>query len=360
MADGEHTYSEIISQPDVWGDVLDGLEQVVADLARQWDTMGPQQVLFTGCGSTYYLARAAAALLQGMTGIPSRGVPASEIVLFPGETVARAEDTLLVAVSRSGTTTETAAAMTRFRQLGGKAIWGITCYSETPVGTESDFVLLAEPAQEESVAQTRSFSSMLLLAQALAACAADEDLSVLRQLPQAGAALLQANEGLAQRLGEDQDLSRFFFLGSGPLYGIACEVMLKMKEMSISHSEAFHFMEFRHGPKSLVDENALVAGLLSERAQEFETQVVAECTEMGGTALTLSSSRVDAVASEQIALPGEVPWWTRPVLYLPPLQLLAYYRSITKGLNPDRPRNLEAVVYLDRESLVRGVSGARG
>ena len=62
--------------------------------------------------------------------------------------------------------------------------------------------------------------------------------------------------------GGDLTLDRFYFLGSGPRYGLACEVNLKMKEMTLTHSEPFHFLEFRHGPKSMVCESALVAGLL--------------------------------------------------------------------------------------------------
>ncbi len=79
---------------------------------------------------------------------------ASEIALYTAETVARPDETLLVAVSRSGTTTETEAALEKFRQIGGKATWGVTCYPQTPIGEETDLVLLAEAAREESVAQT--------------------------------------------------------------------------------------------------------------------------------------------------------------------------------------------------------------
>jgi glucosamine--fructose-6-phosphate aminotransferase (isomerizing) len=357
MAKGQYTYSEIMSQPDVWTDVLEVMKGRTQETAKRWRDVSPKQVLFTGCGSTHYLAQSAAALLQGMTGIPAQGVPASEIVLFPDETVSNPEETLLVAVSRSGTTTETAAAMTRFRQLGGKAIWGITCYPETPVGQETDFVLLIEAAQEQSVAQTRSFSSMLLLTQALAAIAGGEDTSPLARLPAAGASILEQNGELAQSLGASPDLRRFFFLGSGPLYGIACEVMLKMKEMSISYSEAYHFMEFRHGPKSMVDEHGLVVGLLSQRAQQHEAPVLTESMKMGGTSLALSPGTASIQATECVVLPEDVPGWARPVLYLPMMQLMAYHRSISKGLDPDNPRNLTAVIELDIDSLVEGATG---
>ena len=66
---------------------------------------------------------------------------------------------------------------------------------------------------------------------------------------------------LAQSIGADLDLDRFYFLGSGPRYGLACELSLKMKEMSLTHSEPFHFMEFRHGPMSMVTESTVIVGL---------------------------------------------------------------------------------------------------
>lgn len=352
MTAGRHTYSEIMSQPQVWAEVLAATQARAPEIAQRWRGVNAKQVLFTGCGSTFYLSQTAAALLQGLTGVPARGVPASEIVFFPDATVAAPEDTLLVTVSRSGTTTETAAAIDRFRQLGGKAVWGVTCYPGTPVGQETDFVLLAEAAQEESVAQTRSFSSMLLITQALAAVAGGEDVSAMRTLPDAAERLLSEYGELAQRLGEKQALARFFFLGSGPVYGMACEVMLKMKEMSISHSEAYHFMEFRHGPKSLVDEHSLVAGLWSARTKRYETPVVHECMEMGGRALMVGPGPVNLREADCVAWPFDGPWWTEPALYLPVLQLMAYSRALARGLNPDSPRNLTAVVELDREELL--------
>ncbi len=352
MTRGQHTYAEILSQPQVWSDVLQIVFAHQERIAAALRDVNPKQVLFTGCGSTYYLSLSAAAMLQQSTGLPCRGVPASEIVFFPNTTIAQPQETLLIAVSRSGTTTETGAAMARFREKGGKTIWGVTCYPDTSVADETDFVLMTEAAQEESVAQTRSFSSMLLMTQAIAAVAGGEELAPLKQLPSAVAELLEKYGAMAERLGGSQDLQKFFFLGSGPLYGIACEAMLKMKEMSISYSEAFHFMEFRHGPKSMVDEHALLIGLFNSRIHAYEEAVLTECGDMGGYTLAQIAGDLHPTARERIALPAGLPWWAMPALNLPVLQLMAYHRSISKGLDPDSPRNLTAVVELDRGELV--------
>lgn len=213
-------------------------------------------------------------------------------------------------------------------------------------------MLLAEAAQEQSIAQTRSFSSMMILAQGLAAAIGGQGTDSLEKLPSVGQKLLDTTATLAENLGANLGLEQFFFLGSGPQYGIACEVMLKMKEMSISHSEAYHFLEFRHGPKSMVDEKTLAIGLFSSQAAVHEQAVLTETGEMGAMTLALSSFHGEQSYTHSVSLPSDLPEWAMPVLYLPALQLMAYYRSINKALDPDSPRNLDAVVTLDPASLV--------
>ncbi len=207
----------------------------------------------------------------------------------------------------------------------------------------ADMPIIIERGQEESVAQTRSFASMYVAAAALCARMAGRNdlLSDMRGLSAVGEALMAKYEAPAQEIGENLELDRFYFLGSGTRYGLACEVNLKMKEMTLTHSEPFHFLEFRHGPMSMVNEHALVVGMLSDTNRLREAKVLDEMEALGGTVLGLGES--DA----QVAFRSNIPESARGVLYLPVLQLLAFYRSLAKGLNPDRPTNLTAVVKLD-------------
>jgi glucosamine--fructose-6-phosphate aminotransferase (isomerizing) len=347
---GQHTLREIVSQPDGWAAAYERLVGRRDEIVAAWAAVQPQQIIVTGCGSTNYLTQTAAALLQSLTGIPARGLPASEIALFPDQVLYKPEQTLLLAISRSGTTTETAAAMDKFRSLGGKAVWGITCYADTPIGEESDFVLLTDMAQEQSIAQTLSFSTMLFTAQGLAALAGGHDLAPLGAVPEACMRLIESTYGLATHWGTEPGVERFFFLGSGLRYGMACEAMLKMKEMSITHSEAYHFLEFRHGPKALVDEQAMVVGMIGAKTFRHEAAVVNEMAEMGGKTVALVPGKQTA-GHITVRLPGDLPEWTMPVLYLPVAQSMGHARSMMKGLDPDNPRNLSAVVFLDRADL---------
>jgi len=339
MARGEFTYHEIITQPEAWAAALEVLKDQRPEIGSIW-RKDFAQILFTGCGSTYYLSLAAAALTQELTGIPARGLPASELWLHPQACYPRSGRVLLVAVSRSGETTETLRACQAFKQgLYGKLVT-VSCYADMPLAKMGDLNLVFPSGQEQSVAQTRAFSTLYLACAGLAAFWSGHGPEVFIGLPEAGLNVIEAANSPARLLGQDQSLDRFYFLGSGPRYGLACEISLKMKEMSLSHSEPFHFPEFRHGPISMVTPGALIVGLLSETNRAVEMAVLEDVRALGGRSLTISegSSDLSFASGMQEAF--------RNVLCLPVGQLLAFERSLAKGLNPDRPTNLDSVVKL--------------
>jgi glucosamine--fructose-6-phosphate aminotransferase (isomerizing) len=349
MAKDSHTWQEIRSQPDVWRATLDAFVTDQAALARFLGKADPDQIITVGCGSTHYLAHTAAAVLARGAGLSVRALPSSELWLYPG-TLCTAK-TMLLAISRSGTTTETLWALERFRQANGGPVMAVTCYPQSLLAQQADLALAAPKAQEKSVAQTRSFTSMLLLVQALAATSAgdEEMLGRLRRLPDALADLVERVGDLPQRLGTDGNIERFFFLGGGPLYGLACEAMLKTKEMSLSYAEAYYPLEFRHGPMSMVDERTLVVGLLSDTGLAAECRVLEDMHKLGARTLALvedASALANWRAGDVVELRSGLSEWERGALTLPVLQRLAYHRAIWKGLDPDRPQNLTAVVEL--------------
>ncbi len=330
------TYDEIISQTAAWTDALER----VATLPLP-DAAGYDQVLFTGCGSTYYLSLSAAALYQELVGRPARAVPGGELWLNPRAFLA-GRKALLVAISRSGTTTETVRAVERFASEKRGDVVVISNYEEG-LSRLGDLAVTIPSGQEESVAQTRSFASMYVAAAAFCArmAARSDLLRGMSDLPGVGERLLSQYKTYAQEMGGNLDFDRFYFLGSGIRYGLACEANLKMKEMTLTHSEPFHFLEFRHGPMSMVHEHTVVVGLLSDANRTHESKVLAEMEGQGATVASLGE--FDANVSFQSGVPESV----RAVLYLPVLQLMAFHRSLAKGLNPDRPHNLTAVVKLD-------------
>ncbi len=330
------TYKEIKSQTEAWAQAA-----ALASAANLPNADAYEQVLFTGCGSTYYLSLAAAALYQELTGCPARAVPAGELVLNP-KTVLTNQKTLLVAVSRSGTTSETLKAVKVFKAGKRGDVVAISNYDEA-LARLSDESIVIDQGQEESVAQTRAFASMYVAASMLCARMAGRGdlIGAMGGLPEVGNGVIGHYETLAKEIGENLDFDRFYFLGSGTRYGLACEVNLKMKEMTLTHSESFHFLEFRHGPMSMVNQNAVIVGLLSDENRPHEAKVLSEMKTLGGTLIGFGEQDAD------VQLKSGIPEGVRGVLYLPVLQLMAFYRSVAKGLNPDRPNHLSAVVQLD-------------
>jgi glucosamine--fructose-6-phosphate aminotransferase (isomerizing) len=342
MQSNYDTLKEIQTQPDAWEEAVQVAIRQAGRVEQLWRSGRFAQVIFTGCGSTYYLSMAGASLFQQLTGVPARAVPGGELLLYPASAYPHSGGILLVAVSRSGNTSETVQAVKAFRQAKRGRTLVITNYPESPLAELGDLALGLPQGQEKSVAQTRSFASMYVAATALSVVLGGrQDLLVeMERLPEIGRRLLADYDDLARDWGGDLNLDRFYFLGSGPRYGLACEVNLKMKEMTLTHSEAFHFMEFRHGPMSMVTATAAVVGLLSDSNRAHELAVLHEMRALGGRLLSLGESEVD------IAFGSRLPEEIRNVLYLPVIQMIAYQRSLAKGLNPDRPKNLSAVVKL--------------
>jgi glucosamine--fructose-6-phosphate aminotransferase (isomerizing) len=344
-----YTLKEILTQPAAWQAAL----KIVADkqnaLRNLWDAGQFSDILVTGCGSTHYLSQAVAPLLQQQLGTRARAVPGSELLLFPETVTPPTNNSLLLTISRSGRTTETVQAAQQYKARHKAPVVNIGCYDETELVTQSDLAFVIQEGQEESVVQTRSFSAMLVAAQAaVASLVGEEQFQSMQQLPAIGEQLISTYRSLAQQLGQDANIERFYFLGSGLQYGLASEANLKMKEMSLSVSEAFHFMEFRHGPMSMVNEHTLVVGLLSEATRPYELAVLREMRKLGGRTLVLADQPVaEDVADYQVCFNSGLPEARRGVLYLPVLQLLGYYRARQNGQNPDQPHNLTAVIVLE-------------
>src|SRR3954469_8129187 len=180
-----HTWREIQSQPQAWAAALE-LLRAHADELRALALAGRyNSVIFTGCGSPYYLALAAAATFQELTGRPARGLPASEIWLSPRAAMPDGGRTLLVALSRSGETTETLRAVESFRAAGRGDVLTLSCYPGRPLTSLGDLNLVFASGQEQSMAQTRAFSVLYLATVALAALWADDGdlMSELDRLP---------------------------------------------------------------------------------------------------------------------------------------------------------------------------------
>lgn len=331
------TLREILRQPHTWREAA----QRAADAAPQTGDLlarsGAELVLFTGCGSSYYLAIAAAGFFQEVTGLAARAVPSSELILSAGTYLPRNRPAALVAFSRSGTTTETVTACRLHREAGRGPVIGVTCHPGSDLEQLADIAITLPGADDQSVVMTSSFSSMLLAAFMVAASLGDSDAlrSELAALPAQLERDLEALRSRGETLGADRQWSQFVFLGIGPFLGAAYEAMLKLKEMTQVPCEAYSPLDFRHGPISIVGKGTMAVLLDSDRAAAHERSVLEDIRRLGGDGLMLS----EAVGQGHSEM-------ARSLLYLPVVQCLAYYRAIAEGRDPDRPQHLSRVVVL--------------
>ena len=350
---GAHSLAEILSQPECWKRCLDELDRS-KKLEAVRERFTGTEWLFIGCGSSYYVALSAASTMTMLTGQRARAIPASEILFGPEFVLSSSSQLVPVLISRSGRTSEVlrAAELLKSRRVPTLAI---TCATQEALEGLATATIVLPAADEKSTVMTRSFSSMLLALQQLAATVAGDSKSSesLRELPAAAAPVLQPVVGKIRKFVEDHDFADYVYLAQGALYGLACEGALKVMEMSVSYAQAFHTLEFRHGPKSIVSRETLLVFLLSETGYEEEVSVLEEMKSLGATTLAIvnrSDARARAAADLLVELNLEVPELARLAPYLFAEQLLGLFTGLKKGLDPDSPRNLSRVVILDDEN----------
>jgi glutamine---fructose-6-phosphate transaminase (isomerizing) len=351
---GQLMLEDIESQPGALQAVLDGFSKQVTSMERAtlqaWLKNG---LVFTGCGTTYALGLSAAAVFRRQ-GFAASALPASEISFYP-ETIPSETSTLL-AFSRSGETSETLWAVKTFRQQrpGAKVI-AITASLNSTLAQLANLVLGAAPGRDTSVIETKSFTAMLLLAQVFCAWLGEQQVQLdrLAGIPAHMDRLMAKMKAAAEQIGKDLSITRFFFLGSGPLYGAACQAAFTMKESTAEWAEAFHPLEFRHGPRTSAVNGAVVVLFAgdSEWVINEEQRVLQEMKTQGAQTLTFADKKFDpgshiSNADEFVEFGSGLSDAERIVLCLPFVQWLAYFRAIANHQDPDHPANLNAVTKL--------------
>jgi len=335
-------YGEISSQAQAWEELIPLVMQQADAIREAFHDV--DEVVFTGCGSGLNASHYGASMLQTLTGISARAIPAADCYLFPQSVLASGRQTLAVLLSRSGKTTEVVRALDYLRSRRIRAI-GITCTEDSPLATRSDLALLMKPVTERAVATTRSLTGMVLSTQLLAALVSRDEayLNELHRLPELCQALMETCHTLGKLIGQRTDLSRYAFVGNGPFYGLARESQLKVKETVLLPADAYPLLDFRHGPQSNVDSDMLVTAFLSDSARQEEVQFLRDMKALGAVTWALCDRANDALQAEAdyvLELNSGLSELARGPLYMPAVQYMAYYRSLSRGLNPDKPRHL--------------------
>jgi glutamine---fructose-6-phosphate transaminase (isomerizing) len=328
-----------------WAEAATSREAIVAalDVARAAPgsvlagLRNAARVVVTGAGSSYYLAQIAAAALREACRLPAVAVPLSEVLLRPDGVFADllAARQLVVAVSRSGSTSEAVGAVEWARKAGHPTL-AITCRGGSPMAVSADATLTSPLGDEVSIVMTRSFASMLALLLRLAARLAP-DPALGSDLDRLADHWPETQVGIARALElAASGPTRVVVLGGGAALGLANEAVLKLTEMGQVPASAFEPLEFRHGPISVCEPGMLVVGLLGGPSEAVEARVLDESAALGATIWSLGA---DGPAPELHPI-------ARLPLLLHPLQALALGVALQRGCDPDRPRHLSQVVVL--------------
>ncbi len=354
---------EIFEQPEAIANTLEGrlhgnrvLEAAFGPEAKAvFDAVKSVQIV--ACGTSYHAGLVARNWFEGLAGIPCNVEVASEFRYR--HPVPRA-DALVVALSQSGETADTLAAVRGAREIGFGPILSIVNSPESSLVRESDLVLMTRAGPEIGVASTKAFTTqltaLLLLVVALGrrhgldAKAEARIVEQLRSLPGLCERVLALDDHVNSLAGRFADKHHALFLGRGVQYPVAMEGALKLKEISYIHAEAYPAGELKHGPLALVDADMPVVvvapndALLEKLKSNLE-----EVRARGGELYVFADQHAGVHPSSSVHV-LEVPSMGEhitPIVYTIPLQLLAYHVAVLKGTDIDQPRNLAKSVTVE-------------
>ncbi|AKS47078.1 glucosamine--fructose-6-phosphate aminotransferase (isomerizing) [Octadecabacter temperatus] len=282
-----------------------------------------------GCGTSYNLALAVAAAMCA-AGHSAIGVPAGEWFDRPEAYLPKSANAKIIALSRSGTTTETVRAAQASRARG-LHVTGISCAPKTALEAASDTVIVYDTHPAEGIVMTSSASLMLLAGYALAGLTVDDVLTAQAET------LLNALN--AADIAPFHTRDHIVFLGGGAHYGVMLEGGLKLMEMAITATQTFHPGEYRHGPISLIDEGSAVVMLYHSDTAAADADLVQEVQAKGAFVVGIGGPG-------DVSLPVGAIGDLVGAEALPALQLLGERHAQSKNIDTTAPRHLSKVVVL--------------
>ena len=329
---------------------LGGLRPVADKLQRA------QRLILTACGTSWHAALVGEYLIEDLARIPVEVEYASE---FRYRNPVLSKDDIVIAISQSGETADTLAAI-REAKLRGATTLGIVNVVGSTIARETDAGVYIHAGPEIGVASTKAFTSQLAVLSLLAIY-----LGRMRHLsPEDGRTLLRELQAIPEKIQQIleqadliqhvalqyKDAANFLYLGRSYNFPVALEGALKLKEISYIHAEGYPAAEMKHGPIALIDENMPVV-FIAPRDELYEKILsnIEEVRARGGKIISIATEgdrKIADVSDHTIYIPRTLPYFT-PVLSVIPLQLLAYYIAVERGCNVDMPRNLAKSVTVE-------------
>ena len=311
-------------------------------------------VTFIGCGTAYNAALAGRYAVESLARVPVSVEIASE---YRYRDPIVEKGSLVVAVSQSGETADTIAAVRLARERGA-FVAVVTNIAASSITNFADFTIVIRAGTEIAVAATKSYNCQLLafckLAMLMAQLRRNADVSALdaemHRLPSLAEGLFADTERIVEFAGRFSKAHSVFFLGRGLDCAVAVEGSLKLKEISYIHSEGYAAGELKHGTLALIEQDTLVVILMTQRGLAGKTLNALHEVKARGATVFVLTQHADVAENEgadfRLLLP-ECGDFFAPVLAIIPLQLFAYYMARARGNDPDKPRNLAKSVTVE-------------
>ena len=354
---------EIFEQPAALADTLYGRvsnQRVIPESLGEKATELLDQVEnihIVACGTSYHAGCVGKYWIEAVAGVPTHVEIASE---YRYRHVFVPKNTLFVTLSQSGETADTLEALRMAKELGYLGTLTICNSAHSSMVRESDLVMMTQAGPEIGVASTKAFTTQLLSILVVTlmmakhrGMAEDREREFVANLTHAAAAsdlALKMNDQLKELAKDFADKQHTLFLGRGPMWPIAMEGALKLKEISYIHAEAYAAGELKHGPLALIDEEMPVVVVAPNNELLDKLKSNMQVVRARGGQLYVFADAETGIKSEPGMKVVEMPHADRliaPIVYTIPLQLLAYHVAVLRGTDVDQPRNLAKSVTVE-------------
>ncbi|WP_270344570.1 glutamine--fructose-6-phosphate transaminase (isomerizing) [Enterococcus thailandicus] len=311
------------------------------------------RIYIVACGTSYHAGLAGKQALETLTGIPVEVHLASE---FGYHMPLLSKKPFFIFLSQSGETADSRQVLVKINQLGLPSLT-ITNVAGSTLSREASFTVLLHAGPEIAVASTKAYTAQIAVLTLLAKAVGDQnknmlslDFDVAHELSLAATAMetiITQKEYLEQlATAYLNDTRNAFYIGRGSDYYVSLEAALKLKEISYIQAEGFAAGELKHGTIALIEEGTPVIGIISDPITGAHTRGNLKEVESRGANTLVISTKALAKENDQLVLPTVHPFFT-PLTTVVPTQLLAYYATLLRGFDVDKPRNLAKSVTVE-------------
>lgn len=308
-----------------------------------------QRICFVACGTSFHASLVGKYLFETLLGTPTEVVLASE---FEYSSNSLDENTLVILITQSGETADTLKAL-KIANKKSQTLAIVNVVGSTAT-RDAQHVIYTRAGPEIGVAATKTYITQLTSIYLLATCMTENEKlnQQLKKIPEYIKTILEMEDHIREIARRYTNTSNaFFFIGRGFSYPTALEGALKLKEITYIHGEGYAAGELKHGPLALIDDDVPVVAIAPPgKSHDKTVSNIEEVKARGAQIIALGSREDDVLKSEAhdyIEFTDEINEIMSPITYVVPLQLLAYYISIERGIDPDKPKNLAKCVTVE-------------